>query len=417
MKQKNLFICLIALFTICLFCACSNSNESSSDQSSLPATPTPVPEYNIPKVVGLAKKDAESELKKLNIPYEIVEEKYDFHYKKGVIYEQSAFGSTQTEMVTLYCSRGLCYRTSKQEGKKLSSLKKELKPFHVSYHYTYSKKYGKDRIIESYLSNGVYYEGEDGSITVSNGKYSPKKVKGKNMYTAKKQFPGAKFKIKYKFNTAQRGTVLNYSVGTSDKKGKVPVTFTVSDGKAVIVPDVTGQSEVDATSKLIKKGIRYKIEYEYRDITSDPTEIANEVTFQNKSGKMNKNKTVKLTVNCSSITISSMGLRKDIADGVISTIEFNNETDKTISSIVFSVSFYDRVGDKYGGYDLKYVGPLYSWGYDENSWGPIYYDSAAAAQMPTAATVKFMDGSVQNITFEGRYWHTSEYAGGSSLSE
>lgn len=414
-KKRNKWAILVVLFCMTLLLGCTNQGKEEAEEKT----------YDIPNVVGLSAKEAEEMMKEHHIECTVVEEDYSEEYKKGIIYEQSAVGESDDPQVNLKMSKGLGYRIADLSGKRYKDVKKELKRFKKKFYYTYSSDLAKGVVIESDFSGGLFHKGQKGSITLSNGKYSVNKVKGKNMEAAERQFPGAKFKIKYKFSQEERGKVLDFAVGESESKSGIPVKLVLSDGMAVKIPKVTGKSESKAIRILNKKGVQCRIRYVYEDIISDPTVSNGKVVAQSKKGVVNKSKPITLRVNKPAIVINEMNFHVDQYDfgNVNLTMDFANESDKAIGSIEFSVACYDRVGDKaYGRWndnimDMKYTGPLYPDGWDQRTAKDILYDSTVAAVKPLYAEIKFMDKTSQKITFEGRFWHNSEYAGDNYLPD
>ena len=420
MKKTYFCFILAIIFCVDILSGCSQHKERAK-QEQVSAEPE---KHTIPDVIGMPVEKAKQTLDQNGIKYEIEAGQYHEKYDKDVIYEQSSTGVFSGSPVILKMSLGLEYTIENFQGQKYEKVKNKLKLFKKNLAYTYSTRYKKGVVISSDFIGGTFHKGERGTVTISNGKYSKKKVKGNNVETAKKQFPGAKFKIKYKLSTARRGKVLSYSVGESNKKGSVPVNLVVSDGRAVKVPDVTNKTESDAVNILIDKGISYDIKYVYRDINSNPTISDGEVVSQSKKGKLNRNKTVKLTISKPAITISKMNLTLDYAGNANTQIYFSNTSEETISSIRFFVAYYARVGEKaYSGAtdeyigDLKYVGPLYGYQEETVMWDCVISNNATAAVKPLYADVKFMNGAKQRITFSGIFWHTSDYAGGNSLPD
>lgn len=412
MKKTYFWFMLAIIFCLGISSGCSQKEEQTKQEQNSSAAEEETRKYNIPNVVGCSIKEAKELLDKNAIRYEIRSGGYNKKYDSGIICEQSVTGESDIALVTLKQSLGLEYTIENFQGQKYEKVKNKLKLFKKNLVYTYSTRYQKGVVISSDFIGGTFHKGESGTVTISNGRYGKKKVKGNNVEIAKKQFPGAKFKVKYKFSTARRGKVLSYSVGKSKKKSSVPVKLVVSDGMAVKVPDVTDRAESDAINILSNKGISYNVEYTYNDIESDPASDEGKVYFQSKEGKMKKSKTVTLAVSKPAIIISEMNMKFDVVGGVDTRISFANTTDKTISSVRFGVAYYDRVGEKADtDMELKYVGPLYAYQEEMTEWLAVIYNNATAAIKPLYADIKFMGGGDQRITFTGTFWHTNEYAG------
>lgn len=413
MRNKIIYVMLVFVVNMCVLSGCSGDDSQSTPEAPV-ASEEVKPTYDVPDVTGLTESKAKKTLDKSGIEYVVEDGRYSNSCKKGEILEQSAVGQTTEVPIVLKRCMGREYRIEDLEGKQYSKVKKKLKPFKKYFNYTYSTKYKAGEIIFSdFSSKYLYHDGDAGNITISLGKYNKKAIKNNYFSNIKSQFPGAKFKVKYKLSTAGRDKVLSYKVGKASKKNKVPVSLVLSNGLGINVPNLIDEVEYEACRKLDDKGIKYTIKYIYKNMEMDPTCCAGNVTFQSKKGKINRNRTVKLTINKPAITISQMGITKNYADGVCTNIEFCNETDKTIASVVFDVAYLDRVGDKASDcdYSLKYVGPLYGYDYVEEKWGPAFYNEATAALKPIKAKIKFMDGSTQNLDFTGRYWYMSDYAG------
>lgn len=414
-RRKRIYIGLMLLCLLMCFTSCSKKKtEEDSKQST---STEEVKKYSIPNVVGMTSDKAKELLDKAGIEYKIQEEYYNQKYDKGIVYQQSAVGESDVASVELQISKGLTYTIDNLSGKKYKDIKKKLKLFKKIKEYSFSEEYGEGVVMYSTFSNATVCKGDSGEITISMGKYSDKNVKGKNVESAKKQFPNAKFKVKYKLSSASRGAVLSYSVGESDSKNKIPVTFVVSDGLLARVPDLTGKSESKAKKILDKKGVKYNVEYCYYNIKSKPISSKGTVYDQSKKGKINKRKAITLTVNKPAITISGMTIDFNDFDGVNTKISFINESNKAIASIDFCVAYYNRVGQKVDEASLNYVGPLYEYGEETASWEAAFYNRATAAEKPKYADIKFMDGRKQRIVFSGIFWHTSEYVGSSYLPD
>lgn len=415
--KKNLFLMMLLLY-VCMLTGCSGNSNTTNDGSQKQektVMETVAPKYNIPNVRGCTVREAKKKLDKIGIKYEICDDGYSVKYKKGLIYDQSILGATDNDMVTLSRSKGLLYRIDSLIGKKYKNVKNKLKLFKIDFDYTYSSQYGKGRIVDDSISDTEMHKGERGSLTLSNGKYTEKKVIGVDVDKAKQQFPGAKFKIKYKISSAKKDKVLSYGVGFSTNRNKVPVTLTLSNAMLVNVPNMIGKSEDKAIQIMNKKGINYKILKRYYDITADPTKNGGIVTQQGGDGKRNRKKKVTLVVVKPAITISNIRIDSSMDDIRNMGIQFRNETEKDIAAIKFNFSYYNRVGEKIGDYASKYVGPLSAYNWEESSWEEVMYGESIGAVKPRSATVKFMTGATQTITFKNTFWYTNDYAGGNRL--
>ena len=401
MKKTYFWFMLAIIFCMSISSGCSQGEEQAKQEQNSSTTEEETTKYNIPNVVGCSAKKAKEILDKSGIKYEIQEGGYDKKYDTGIIYEQSATGESDVSPIILKTSLGLVYTIENFQGEKYKKIKKNLKPFKKNLVYTYSTRYKKGVVISSDFIGGTFHKGESGTVTISNGKYSKNKVKGKDVETAKRQFPGAKFKIKYKFSTAKRGKVLSYSVGESKKKGSVPVKLVVSDGRAIKVPDVTDKSESEAINILSNKGISYNIKYVYRDaiIVKDPASDDGEIQSQSKKGKIDKNKTVTLTVSKPAIVVTGLSIQHDFA-AVDTWISYANTTDETIASVRFQVTYYDSDGEKVdSNMTLKYEAPLYGYQEETMKWPAVIYSIYAEKIALRTASIEFMNGKKQLIMY------------------
>lgn len=420
--KRNLLWVLLLLSMSSMLAGCSNNSNNAGNKNKTQESiveESAAPKYEIPNVVGCTEQKAKAQLDKIGVKYQIFDDDYSTKYKKGLIYNQSVVGATDNDTIMLYRSKGLSYYIDSLNGKQYKDIKKQLKKFKIDIDYTYSTDYGKGKVVNCSFSGTEMHKGESGSLTLSNGKYSEKKVVGVDVNKAKKQFPGAKFKIKYKRSSAKKNKVLSYKVGSSTNKDKVPVTLTLSNAMIVKVPNVVGKSEDEAVRIMNKKGIKFDILNRYRDLTSKPTEAESIVEDQSGVGKRSRNETVILAVEKPAITISSMAVIVGAYGQVDTKIELKNESNRSISSVTFMVAYYNRAGEKVNTYNcsLKYVGPLSEGSWDESYWDGVLFDETTAAIKPLSATVKFMTGDTQTITFQGMFWHTSDYAGGSTLRD
>lgn len=415
--KKNLLL-MMMLLCVGMLTGCSGNSKTTDNEEKKQektVTETAAPKYNIPNVRGCTAKEAKKKLDKIGIKYEICDDGYSAKYKKGLIYDQSVRGATNEDKITLSRSKGLLYQIGSLKGKKYKNVKKKLKLFKIDFDYTYASEYGKGRIVDDNISGTQMHKGERGSLTLSNGKYVEKKAVGADVNRAKQQFPGAKFKIKYKLSTAKKNKVLSCGVGFSSNKNKVPVTLTLSNAMLVKVPNMIGKSEDKAIEIMRKKGINYEILNRYYDITSDPTKNGGIVTQQGGHGKRNRKKKVRLVVVKPAITISQIHIDSSMDTMRDMGIQFRNETEKDIATVKFNFSYYNRVGEKMGDYATKYVGPLSAYNWEESSWQEIMDGESIGAVKPLSATVKFMTGATQTITFKNTFWHTNDYAGGNML--
>lgn len=167
--------------------------------------------------------------------------------------------------------------------------------------------------------------------------------------------------------------------------------------------------------------IRYSIEYTYEDIEADCKFSSPVVVSQSKSGIINPSETISLSVSQPAISIQSIDIDIDSANGVEPSIKFTNHTDKQIAYIYFTIKFYDRMGSP--AYcsirdthtrTIKVTGPINAGEQDTRYWDPVIYNAATAAIKPLTIKIEFTDGSKQTITcINGRYWYTGSYYGGS----
>ncbi len=436
MKKYTIYSALVLALSLCItiFSGCSGKQtddtsagsefgSSGSGSSDIDSSEDKEPEYIIPDVLGMTVKKAKKVLDKQGISYTIKQGGYSEQYKKGRICEQSIVGESNKDSVELTKSRGLVYSTGDLSGMNYKmAAKNVLKPFKKKLRYTYSTEYGKGQIVRSGFSNRSYLsKGDSGEVVISNGRYNKNKVNGRDISVAKKQFPGAKITITYKFHSARRGKVLNCHVGNAAQKNNIPVSFVLSDGMKVKVPDVTGLSYEKAAKKLKKKGIQWHTVYSYDgNVTTRPTSANGKVLRQNKKSSINKKNPITLTVLKPALLIISMRVNagEDYYDS-FSNMSIKNISNKAIASAKIVYCYYNRVGEKMGEYEYDYVGPLYDANYNAD------YDAdedlcemtipegleEAAAIRPVSADVTFMDRSRQHITYSGNYWYTQGFVG------
>lgn len=247
---------------------------------------------------------------------------------------------------------------------------------------------------------------------------------------------GMKYELEERYSdTFEKGRVINFSSKTY-VTGKVETyTLTVSKGKdpRMNIPEVAINKKMDegvdaylykAIKQLEAAGCKVKVEYTYNYITDDITAWEPEKYVSIKQSKVGRveetSPTVVLTVNKPSIKIDSMSTKVNSVGGVDTTVWMTNLSNKQIKKIYIEVAYYDRVGDK--AYctvrdryiaKLEYTGPLNA----GESTGKqvclaVIYNSNTAVVQPRSAEIIFSDGTKQTLTYNGGYWYTDAFYGG-----
>ena len=383
-------------------------------------------------VVGMNYDEAKKKIEKTK-DIEIYRE-YDggdeaYSHDKDEIFYQSVKAGERTDKVKVHVGKGIAYKMPKLKGKKYASLDAKTKDTlskidKVVVLYCYGQV-EQGRIIET--SNDYdsrVFKDELLKITVCKKKvpYPDSDLIGKNWGKVKKYYKGADINVKKEFDSSKAGTILDFSQLAVEKGKKVKIDVSISDGKAIDVPDVTGMTEAKAKRKLDKKGIKYKTKYVYKDMYSDSYKPKNRVKSQSDEGLVQKGKVIKLTIKRPAIRITSMRTEVNSVGGIFTNMKFTNISNKTINYIKFRMRYYNRVGDPIeddikGGNEiyLNFTGPLAPHASTEQERDNCMYDSSTGAVAPYSAIITFKNGKKQTLTFMKKYhrywyWHNDAFA-------
>ena len=364
--------------------------------------------------------------KAYSVSYE--KDEYKNGYNKDIIYNQDIepgsfnFGCKK---VQLKVSLGNKYKIPKYSGCQYSEIKDKLKHFNVDFKYKHSITDDKGEVISIKDNSGEQlYENdlvnENSKITVYICKGHVANVIGYKLSDAKKEYKDCTIKVVEVLDDAVKNKVLKVNENYVSKENqKTTVTFKVSNGQGVNIPEYS--SLKSAKKDLDKKGVKYNVVYTYDDIDDvDCSKGGAEFVGQSDSGLIYKNNTIDLTVNKSSLSISEMDRKINYVDGIDTYITFKNTSNQAIYKTVFTVKYFDQVGnpanDEISNKPTKllkstiYLAPGAS---TKSYCDAAIYNGDVAAVAPVSATVYFTDGSEQNITFNGTYWYFDNFHGSS----
>ncbi len=380
-----------------------------------------------PEVTGLSVTEAMSILDEHKIEY-AAEYSYTENYNKDLVYEQSIKAKSfyhSGDIITLKVSEGRTYIFPDIIDKNIDDVKDEIGDIVCEYAYEYTDDKEKGIVLSTSIDAGsMIKDTEVVNIVLSQGLYTwvPEEIVGMTEVEAKKALEdlGLEVKTKYYYSINEKGTVSKCNPEKFGDKGET-IEIYVSKGEGVTVPTVVGKSEKEAIKLLADEGFGAKVVYTYPDMGADCMEKEKEVvSSQSIKGMVDATCDVIITIPKQGILISNVKWDINSVGGVDTYISFKNISDMQIAYITFTMAYYDRMGYKAtctirdkSRASLRYTGPLKAGSSVNNIyWEAVLYNNTVSVLQPKSATIEFLDGSEQTITFGGRYWYGREYYGG-----
>ena len=300
-----------------------------SDKIEFSVSKAPFKEVDMINLCGKSLYDAKLWLDMNGISYNI---EYDYNdLDRGFVFKQSIDDGTkltESDVITISVSKGKSIvvpdltKLSRDEVMKWITDNN----LNVEYKEEYNKDYDAGKVISvNYKENDIIEQGSTVIITTSKG--SLKMIK----YTSLSDFKlwasdnGVKYEINYSFSdSVTRGNLIKCSHTENDiiTDGDT-VILTISNGKAVIVPNFKGMSKADIQNKCNSLGLNCSFSYYGYTVST------------------NKDIGVTQTIAASRQVVSGTYIKIALSSGIAKTfvVEINetdlviNNADKTIASL------------------------------------------------------------------------------------
>lgn len=305
-------------------------------------------EIDMINLYGKSLLDAELWLNKNSINYKI---EYDYNdMDRNFVFGQSINENTkitENDSVTIYVSKGksivvpnLLNMTKDEITKWISS-----NNLNVEYKEEYNKDYENGKVISvNYKENDVIEQGSNVIITISKG--SLKMIK----YTTLSDFKlwandnGVKYEVDYAFSdSVSKGNLIKCSHLENDIiADNTTVILTISNGKAISVPNFKGMTKSDIQSKCNSLGLNCSFSY-YGYTVSTKKDIG-----------------ITQTINAGKQVTSGTYVKISLSSGIAQTFTVEiNETDLVINSASKTIESLKKLfNQKYPGVNFNFVTKL-----------------------------------------------------------
>lgn len=302
-------------------------------------------EIDMINLYGKSLLDAELWLNKNSINYKV---EYDYNdMDRNYVFGQSINENTkitESDSVTIYVSKGksivvpnLLDMTKDEITKWISS-----NNLNVEYKEEYNKDYENGKVISvNYKENDVIEQGSNVIITISKG--SLKMIK----YTTLSDFKlwandnGVKYEVDYAFSdSVSKGNLIKCSHLENDIiADNTTVILTISNGKAISVPNFKGMTKSDIQSKCNSLGLNCSFSY-YGYTVSTKKDIG-----------------ITQTINAGKQVTSGTYVKISLSSGIAQTFTVEiNETDLVINSASKTIDSLKKLfSQKYPGVNFNFV--------------------------------------------------------------
>lgn len=228
-------------------------------------------EIKLRDLSGMSKFEATFYLKQNRINYEF-EDVFSSKVKRGFVVKQSIKAGTMINTgdtnIKVSISKGPEIKIPNLKGMTMTDITEWVIQNKLKLEFT--DKYD-DSIDENSVISANYKEGEvvaEGTVievVISRGKLIMPEFSSYYEFKEWAEKYGILYEEQREFNdSVKAGEVIKYSYKTGDTiRNNDPVVVTISNGKSASVPNVTGLSKADATTKLKNAGFGYSFVYSY----------------------------------------------------------------------------------------------------------------------------------------------------------
>lgn len=322
-----------------------NGNIKRNDRITFTVSKPSFQEINMIELYNMSLFDAKLWLEMNAINYKL---EYDYNdIDRDYIYKQSIdSGSniTENDEVIIYVSKGKSITVPNLVEMSKNDITKWITDnnLNVEYIEEYNKNYDIGKIISSnYKENDIIEQGTNIVITISKG--SLKMIKFTNLSEFKlwASENNVKYEINYAFSdTVVKGNLVNSSLSEDDIiVDDTVIILTISNGKAITVPNFKGMKKTDISNKCKNLGLNCTFSY-YGYTVSTEKDIAMTQSI-NASKKVTNGTYVNISL--------SSGIAKSFTVAI-------NETDLVINNAAKTIESLTKLfSSKYPGVTFKFV--------------------------------------------------------------